>query len=231
MNSDESTAGEKSLLEHISTHWTMIADPAKFVLRYAPAIRKYLQRVLHGQADTDDVAQDFLTRVLTRGFSENQVKRGRFRDYLRAAVRNAAIDHLRTRKTATVDHQLLQEIIEDKDDSSWIDPWRSCLLDKVWQRLEQYQRATPGNLHYLVLKESTEHPEEDSTRLAERVATLTGKPLRADTYRQQLHRARHKFAEFIVEEIRDTLQHKDDSELVDELKEIGLYSYVQDYLD
>lgn len=227
----EPDSTEKSLLEHISTHWTMIADPAKFVLRYAPAIRKYLNAILKGSQDTDDVAQDFLMRVMTRGFSEKQVTRGRFRDFLRVAVRNAAIDHLRVKKPAAIDQQILEETVAARADNDWIGYWRMCLLDKAWQKLDQYQRATPGNLYHTVLKLTTDFPDEDSQKLAERATQATNHPLRADAFRQQLHRARRKFAELVVAEIKETLRSHDESELQDELRELGLITFVEDYID
>jgi hypothetical protein len=44
----------------ISTHWPLITDPMKFVLRYAPAVRAYLQVLLRQPADVDDVLQEIL---------------------------------------------------------------------------------------------------------------------------------------------------------------------------
>lgn len=222
---------EKSLLEHISTHWVMIADPAMFVLRYAPAIRKYLDAILRRSQDTDDVAQDFLMRVMTKGFSEKQVTRGRFRDFLRVAVRNAAIDHLRMKRPEAIDQQRLEETVVAREDVDWVNHWRSCLLDKVWQRLEQFQRATDGNLYHTVLRLATDNPDDDSRALAERASQAAGRRISPEAFRQQLHRSRHKFAELIVAEIRETLRNQEDDELHDELRELGLEAYVQDYLD
>src|SRR5437868_3489921 len=81
-------------LEEISTHWPLIRDPVQFMMRYAPAIRKYLEALLHNTHDAEDVTQDFLIRGLLLGFVRTENLRGRFRHYLKRAVRNAALNHL-----------------------------------------------------------------------------------------------------------------------------------------
>src|SRR4051812_42077065 len=81
----------------ISTHWSLIEDPGRFVLRYAPAIQGYLSVFLKNPHDVEDVCQTFLLRVVERGVVERSLLHGRYRDYLIATVRNAALAHLRRR--------------------------------------------------------------------------------------------------------------------------------------
>lgn len=220
----------KSLLAHISTHWPTVEDPAKFVLRYAPAIRGYIAFLLKGAQDVDDVTQEFLTHVMNRGFSESQITRGRFRDYLRAAVRNAAYSHFRAKRTATIDHRLLEETLASPQDSVWTDSWRACLLDSTWQRLRQFQKANPGNMYHTILKLATDRPEETAAELAERIKRATDKELRPDAFRQQHHRARRKFAELLVEQVEETIVADQRDRLDEELCELGLDAFVRDYL-
>lgn len=226
MNPDASA--HRSLLDHITTHWSNITDPARFVLRYAPAIRAYLLSIQRRAGDSEDVAQDFLMRVLTRGFSEDQVTRGRFRDYLRAAIRNAAIDHLRKKRPATVDEDYLEN--ECATEASWLDEWRGCLLEKALQQLESHERDSPGNLYYTTVRLMIDNPGESSTDLAERASGASGRTVSAAAFRQQLGRARRKLAEILVAEVRQTLRNPTPDEIVDELRELGLYCYVQDYV-
>src|SRR3954466_3601502 len=93
----EDAFGPPPGLKQISTHWPLITDPAQFVLRYAPAIRQYLVALLRNAHEADDVTQEFLLRGLLRGFVRTTHLRGRFRDYLKTAVRNAALSHLSRR--------------------------------------------------------------------------------------------------------------------------------------
>ena len=41
-------------LEEISTRWPLIRDPVQFVMRYAPAIQKYLEALLKNTHDAED---------------------------------------------------------------------------------------------------------------------------------------------------------------------------------
>src|SRR4051812_10671065 len=90
-------------LDQISTHSPMIEDPGQFVLRYAPAIRSYLRALLKDSDGAEEVSQDFLVRGLLRGFVRTTELRGRFRHYLKAAVRNAAMNHLQRRRPPAQD--------------------------------------------------------------------------------------------------------------------------------
>src|SRR5690349_11273660 len=92
--------GRRAGIDQISTRWTLIHDPYHFVMRYAPAIQGYLRVFLKDPHDVEDVCQEFLARVVERGVVEEQRLHGRFRDYLIAAVRNAALAHLRRRAPA-----------------------------------------------------------------------------------------------------------------------------------
>src|SRR5262249_56134087 len=84
-------------LDLITTHWSALRDCNRFLLRYAQAVRAYLLALL-GAEDADDVAHDFFVRVVERGFERAAPDRGRFRDYLKIAVRNAALSHLRRKQ-------------------------------------------------------------------------------------------------------------------------------------
>src|SRR3954468_20417069 len=97
-------------IDQISTRWPLIQDPVKFVMRYAPAIQGYLSVFLKNPHDVEDVCQSFLLRVLERGVADERRLHGRFRDYLIAAVRNAALAHLRRRPLALADDARLAEV-------------------------------------------------------------------------------------------------------------------------
>src|SRR5438105_3561459 len=87
-------------LDEISTEWTIISDPAQFVLRYGPAVQLYLTVLLRNRHDAEDVAQDFFMRITRLGFVHARRERGRFRDYLKVAVRNTALNFLRSKRSS-----------------------------------------------------------------------------------------------------------------------------------
>ena len=201
-------ATPKSVLEQISTCWPMINNPVQFVMRYARAIQKYVTAIVRNPHDAEEVAQDFLVKVFDKGFCPENVSRGRFRDYLKSAVRYVAISHLRKRRSTELSEEMLASIIQpDSDaDRAWSSEWQSCVLERTWQSLELHQQQTPDNWFYSVLRLHTDNPASSSEEHAARLSEQLGRPVRADAFRQQVRRARKHFAKLIVAEVRQTLQ-------------------------
>jgi RNA polymerase sigma-70 factor (ECF subfamily) len=227
-------AKARSLLEEITTRWSLITNPLQFVLRYAPAVRRYLEALVRNPHDAEDVAQNVLLRMVGRPFTPDRVSRGRFRDYLKAVLRNAAIDFFRQSgcyPTEPADLDMLPgpdpELAADR---AWLAEWRSCLLQRAWEELEQHERDAPDSLAYTTLRLAADHPDEDSPALAARASALAGRPVRPDAFRKQLSRARRRFAQLLVHEIRQTLEHPESAEVLEELGHLELMEHVRDYL-
>lgn len=218
-------------LAHISTHWPLVTDPVKFVLRYAPAIRGYLHVLLRQGADVDEVLQEFLLSVVDHGFTPARA-RGRFRDYLIATIRYRARRYLRRKKPRPLSAERAEELKAPEEvaeeDAEWLAGWRQCLLDRAWETLECKQRQSPGNWHYTALKLTTDHPDADSKMLAALVPT--DPPLSAVAFRKQLSRARAAFARALVDEVERTLEKPTPEAVMEELAEVGLLAYVRPYL-
>lgn len=222
-------------LDQISTRWAILKDPVQFLLRYGPAIRKYLQALLKNPDDVDEIAQDILTKVVQNAFGRASPDHGRFRDYLKVAVRNAALMHLRKKKAVQPAESVLLQIADPLQtalvaDQEWLADWQRCIMNKAWRALDSHERRTPDNHFYTVLKLSVDHPNEDSTRLAERASRKIGKPLRADAFRKQVSRARRMFAELLLDEVVNTLDQPSPQQIEEELIAIGLMDYVRDFL-
>src|SRR5947209_2666363 len=64
-------------LDWISTHWPLIQDPAQFLVRYAPAVRKYLEVLVANADDAEDVAQEFMLAVVKHRFAHETPERAR----------------------------------------------------------------------------------------------------------------------------------------------------------
>jgi hypothetical protein len=217
-------------LDQISTHWSAINDPGSFTLRYAPAIRAYLMALLGDAHEADEAAQEFLVRVVEQGFPKANPEHGRFRDYLKVAVRNAALSRLRRKRPAPLDERVVEGLGSEGSEARWLSDWQRCLLDRAWRALESHQRQSPGNLFFTVLRVSVEHPDEDSAALAARVSALAGRDVRADAFRKQVSRARRLFAEFLLEEVSRTLSDTSPARVEEEMIEIGLWPYIRDFL-
>jgi hypothetical protein len=210
----------------------MITDPTKFVLRYATAIRGYLQALLPQSADVDEVAQEIVLGVLERGFTPARVRRGRFRDYLIATVRYSAWRHLRRKKARLLSDEQAAGLpapeAAARAEASHLADWRQCLLDWAWATLESRQRRSPGNWYYTVLKLTAEHPDADSTQLAAQVPA--DPPLSAGAFRKQLSRARMAFARALVDEVERTLEDPTPEAVMEELADLGLLEWMRPYL-
>jgi RNA polymerase sigma factor (sigma-70 family) len=227
-------AGEKRL-DEISTEWSIVRDPAEFVKRYQRAIRKYLGALIRNPHDAEEVLQDFFLRVSQNGFIRAKRERGRFRDYLKAAVRNAAINfHRRTRFPQPMDSAALQKMIADipqqDADQVWIRQWQKTMLERAMRALKKHQKSSPGNLSFTVLDLIAAFPHESTKKLAERTSGLLGRPIRPDAFRKQVSRARRMLARALVQEIAQTLDEPSKSQVLEEFRELELWPYVSGFL-
>ena len=235
--SDLSTSNDRPRagIEQISTRWAHIQDPVKFVMRYAPAIQGYLGVFLKNPHDVEDVCQAFLVRVIERGVVEQDALHGRFRDYLIAAVRNAALAHLRRRPGAVqsgapLDQIPARDVFEFPAEDEWLAGWRRVVLAGVWEALENHQREHAGNLGHTVLRTLVDHPQEDSSQLAARVSAQCGRTIQPEAFRKQVSRARRLFAELLVAETARTLENPSPLKVEEELIDIGVMKYVKPFL-
>lgn len=237
-------------LDQVVTQWSLLrlahqpVDPGSpqarqaMLLKYRNAVRGYVAALLQGHADADDVAQDVLVRLMRGDFASADPSRGRFRDFLKFAVRNMVRNHWsrqQRRSAVSLDDTTgldpAGSAVEAEDsDAAWTAECRNQLLETTWQALEQYEQATPGCCHFTLLRLRTEHPDADSTELAEHLSRTTGKVWRADAGRQQLRRARLRFAELLVEELAASLKQPTPDAVEEELVALGLIGFVRPFL-
>ena len=223
-----------SRLDQISTRQAAVRDPEQFLLRYGPAIRAYLMALL-GSADTaDEVVQEVMLAVIRGTGPAAWPGRGRFRDYLKTVIRNAAFGFLRKQKSRST-HPLPEEVSDQgasttAADRVWDAEWHRCVMSRVWRELETHQRRTPGNLFHTVLRVFSDSPDANSTQLAATASQKCGRTITAEAYRKQLSRARPFMAELIAVEVADTLAAPTASDVEAELIAVGLWPLVRDYL-
>jgi len=233
-------------LDAIDTRWSLVrkahasGEPASaeqargiLVMRYAPAIRRYIGGILKDRDDTDEVAQDVMVRFLKGDFAGADPDRGRFRDFLKAAIRNMVRNHWakqNRRRAAVVDFDHLADDSETKLESSWLGAWQTNVLDHAWSALKDFERMNPGNPAHALLKWRTEHPDETSEQLAARLSEKLGTAVRPANARQMLRRARLRFADLVVKEIALGLDDPTPTQIEEELAAVGLLEYVRDFL-
>ena len=232
-NKSDSDAQIRSRIDGITTHWSVVKNTSNFTLRYAPAIRNYIAAMATNPSDVEDILQDFLFRVVKSGFHRDRIDDGKFRYYLKATIRNAVRSHYRRKSTNLQEETVLTQLPSRQHetlDDQWTAQWRECLLDRTWSALERYQNDSPNRLAYTILKLSTDFPQETSAQLAIRATQLAGRPISGDSFRQQVHRSRKKFAELLIDEVVATLDQPSTADVEAELIDVELIGYVRDFL-
>jgi hypothetical protein len=224
---------QPSNLKQLSTHWSSVHEPARFVARYSSAIRKYLITLMGNEPDADEVLQSFLLGVVRHGFPRAAPGRGRFRDYLFVSVRHAAVRYLQ-RQQADRHRRAAVDVgdvpVPDPMDARWLAEWHQCVLTRALASLHHHQRRSAGSIAHTVLAVRIEYPDAEMEFLAQETSRRCGRPIRTDAYRQQLRRTRFHFARFLIEEVARTLDQPTPERVEEELIEVGLIAQVRPYL-
>ena len=242
------TEAPRNLLEEISTHWSQIrlardgsttsATAARngLVLRYKDAIWWYVRAIARADDEvTHDIVQQVFVQIL-RGKCQHAGERpGRFRDYLKAVIRNEVRRYFRQQKRhAAQPLHLIPEQAVENDDGAFeieeIEMWRRKLLDRAFGALEDFQRTHRDNAYHMLLSLRRAHPHDTNAQLADRLFEHTGTALPNGALLARLMRARQKLAELLLVEIADTLEEPTPERVADELVTLGLADYVGDYL-
>ena len=239
--SDESDPAPR--LDGIETQWSLVqrahqgtivsGNDARqaLVMRYSPAIRSYVKAMTRDDEEADEISQDVVVRLLQGDFAGADPQRGRFRDLLKVAVRNMVRNHWdkqNRRRGVDFDLQLMQDDEIPAEIDEWLVHWRTNVLEIAWSALERYQRTHAGSIAYTVLRLRADAPQDNSDQLAATLSEHLGKEVRPDSFRQQLRRARVRFAEFIVEEIASGMVRADPARIQEELICLGIYEHVKD---
>jgi len=203
------------------------------VMRYSPAIRSYVKAMTRNDDEADELSQDVVVRILKGDFAGADPDRGRFRDLLKVAVRNMVRNYWEKqnrRRPADVDVQDAETGKADPENDPWLESWRTNLLSLAWSKLEDYETENANSVAHSVLRLRAEHPGDDSRQLAAKLSEQVGREFKPDATRQQLRRARLRFAEFLIEEIADGLDDPGPQRLQEELIALGLYEHIKDAL-
>lgn len=238
-------SGISQRLDAIATRWSLVRrahdDAASdigeargaLVTRYSASVRSYVRAIMRGSPDADEVAQDVVVKMLQGNFAGADPNRGRFRDLLKVASRNMVRnwwEKANRRQGVDYDVDLTADDNEAQPDGEWDDAWRQNVMDLAWARLQEHERTNAGSIAYTLLKLRGALPDASSNDLAEKLSEKLGKPVRADALRQQLRRARVRFAELLIEEIADGLDQPSADRIEEELISLGLFEHVRDLL-
>jgi RNA polymerase sigma-70 factor (ECF subfamily) len=241
------TDEQNQRLSRIRTRWSMILEARdadgdaavaanrELLLRYYGAVYRYLLGMLRDAAAAEELAQEFAVRFLRGDFRVADPGRGRFRDFLKTAVRRQAIDHWRRqgKQPPALEPEALGQLADDPADAEservFLEGWRDELLARAWEGLAEAEVRT-GQPYHRVLRWKVEEPRTRSAEIAGRLGVAGGKPVSAEAARQILHRARERFARLLVEEVARSLATADPAALEQELIELRLLDYCKSAL-
>src|SRR5262249_36937367 len=155
------------LLAHQGPGEAMTAARRQLLLRYHGAAYRYLYGVLR-QTDggappartrelAEELTQEFAVRLLRGDFRGATPAAGRFRNFLKVALRNLVTDAWRQRARAPLPlpdnnpAQVTRPSDEPDLDRDFLDSWQQELLHQTWAALQQLEQQT-GVPYYTLLR-------------------------------------------------------------------------------
>jgi len=223
-----------------TTRWSLIAkadgDPvtARSALDdlcrdYRPPVLAYVRRHGHGQADAEDLTQEFFAGFLERRwYADATPERGRFRALVLTALRRFLIDAgLRDRaqkRGGGAAHVEFDNVLEPAGDDSperaFMQSWLAIILERARLRLHQEYRDAGKGEQFEHLwgcidgRADTEEIGDLANRLGQRRNTIA----------VQLHRMRTRLRQLIRLELLATVGSREDldAELGDMRDALGL---------
>jgi RNA polymerase sigma-70 factor (ECF subfamily) len=229
-------------LQQISTLWAVVsqalagppeavsAAQQQLLRRYRGAAYRYLLASVRDPDVADDLTQEFALRFIQGRLRGADPRHGRFRDYLKGVLAHLIADHYRRRPPRPLPGRAREPAAPADDDGAFLASWRQEVLARAWEALEAVEDRT-GQPFHTVLRFRSDHPDLRSAEMAERLTAPLGKPLTAAGVRQTLRRARDKFADLLLDEVAQTLQHPTADQLGQELADLELLQYCRSALD
>ena len=218
-------------LTQIPTNWTTISSAHTpgpesqkamndLVGRYHDAVTRYIHLKVRDKHLADEVLQEFWTKLLTGKLAGADKDKGRFRDYLRTVLHRLIIDHFRIRKLQPLPPGDLLDASAPDEDFDRV--WRDAVLNRVWSAARNLPGRDPQESLRQRLQLRRDHPKASIDEIAERLGEITGTPMSPEAFRKNLQRARAKFIELLIQELRETIHPTNNEDVEAEIFDLGL---------
>jgi DNA-directed RNA polymerase specialized sigma24 family protein len=231
------TAREDDRLSQIATRWSLLLQArgggaasraawGELLLRYHVPVYRYLRGLVRDEAAAEELCQEFALRFLRGDFRHADPARGRFRDYLKAALQHLAGERFRRPQSLALsgDPRAPGTDFLAAEGERFQELWRKELLNRAWAALAE-QSAARGDVFYEVLRLKADVPGRTAETVAAELAGRHGRPVTAAGVRQTLHRARARFVELLRAEVAASVPTDDPAEVDAELAALGLLVY------
>jgi RNA polymerase sigma factor (sigma-70 family) len=233
-------------LSQMSTQWALVFQAhsdapdeahiaaSQLMCRYAGAVHRYLLKALKDPDAADELDQEFAVRFLRGDFRNSDPNRGRFRDYVKRAVQNLINDYYRRKRpTVSLDARIAEPAAADTGvaefEQQFLESWRKDLLERAWSSLEELEKNT-GRPYHTVLRSKVSQPDLTSDKLAHQLSTTLKKSYTAGTVRQTLQRSREQYVNYLLTEVRASLDNPTRDELEQELIDLNLLHYCRPFM-
>jgi RNA polymerase sigma-70 factor (ECF subfamily) len=229
-------------LSAITTNWEQIIAARgesagdmrnEILIRYAGCAYKYILQASMNADIADDLSQEFALRFVRGDYKNADPEKGRFRDYLRASLRNLIVDYFRKNKELALSDSAADRLPDESVDSQLADldrefqeNWRNHVLSLAWKGLRESDAGRSSD-YYTVLRFRSLHPNASSTEMAEQLSIQLQRTVNSDWVRKKLSRARQKFADLLAIEVRRSLNDKTEEAIREELATLGLLKYTE----
>ncbi len=202
---------------------------SRLMLQYAGAVHRYLLKILRDPDIAAELDQEFALRFLRGDFRNCDPSRGRFRDYVKRALQNLVNDYYRRRRpNVSMDAIFNEPVTEDSDppqfEVEFVESWKKDLLERAWRVLLDLERKS-SLPYYTVLRLRVDYPDQRSQQLAEKLSAATGRTVTAGAFRQTVQRARTKYVNFLINEVKASLHDPTPEEVEEELGDLGLLEF------
>lgn len=223
-------------LSRIQTNREVLGNPESFFAVYSRPIQRFFSCLVNDANLAEDLFQDFAVNFVTGTFANYDPDRGRFRDYLKASLRNQAKRQLKKKsveadrfgtefdeQATRIDDQRIAAALGEFDVSEGRD-----IRKYVAMQMKQ-EEARREHLHYSLIKflfamrsEDLHRSRVPTQRLVDFFLELTGEEVTPANAKQRKSRALAIYAQKILAEIRQRFQISDVEELREAAAELGL---------
>lgn len=210
-------------LARSSRSWTQAESAAGFILRYLSPMKSLLMEILPVEADTDRALKRLLTHLVSAGFGEKH--NGNLRQFVAMAIRSCVRSHFAESKTPVPETVQTQLARVGNDSDEWRDLWRDCLLQRAWRALERLEHQDLSRPLFELLWITEHEGDLPTAELISRVAEKTQMEVAVGRVVPLLAEARMLFAQFLADEVAETLQNPDVTAVKAEIAFLQLDAY------